>query len=48
MRIFRKPGDYEAVERVLAEGLDRCDVDNVAMLEVPCTVWLASRSGTLW
>ena len=27
MRIFHKPGDYEAFERVLAEGLDRYAVD---------------------
>ena len=26
-RIFRKDADYEAFERVLAEGLERCQVE---------------------
>ncbi len=46
MRIFRKPGDYEAFERVLAEGLERYDVELLTYCLMPNHWHLVARPRT--
>jgi putative transposase len=46
MRIFRKAGDYEAFERVLAEGLDRYPVDLLTYCLMPNHWHLVARPKT--
>ena len=46
MRIFHKPGDYEAFERVLAEGLDRYAVDLLTYCLLPNHWHLVARPRT--
>ena len=43
MRIFHKPGDYEAFEQVLAEGLERYAVDLLTYCLLP-NHWLCEAS----
>jgi putative transposase len=46
MRIFHKPGDYEAFERVLAEGLERYPVDLLTYCLMPNHWHLVVRPNT--
>jgi putative transposase len=46
MRIFRKAGDYEAFERVLAEGLERYPVDLLTYCLMPNHWHLVARPKT--
>jgi putative transposase len=46
MRIFRKPGDYEAFERVLAEGLVRYPVELLTYCLMPNHWHLVARPRT--
>lgn len=46
MRLFHKPGDYEAFEQVLAEGLDRYPVELLTYCVMPNHWHLVVRPGT--
>lgn len=46
MRLFHKPGDYEAFERVLAEGLERYPIDLLTYCVMPNHWHLVVRPGT--
>ncbi len=46
MRLFHKPGDYEAFERVLAEGLERYPVDLLPYCVMPNHWHLVVRPGS--
>ena len=46
MRIFHKPGDYEAFERVLAEGLERYPVDLLTYCLMPIGTLSFARTRT--